>query len=140
MMVDKRFVDTSAFIAVTDKSDQYHSIAVAHFEELLEVRKPLLTTNFILDETYTRLKRKLGSHAAITFGDTVRKSDQLEIITIHEEIEKTAWAIFKKYKDQDFSYTDCTSFAVMELKKLKEAFAFDVHFNIFGFNSIPTIE
>ena len=44
MMVDKQFVDTGVFIAITDKSD--HSIAVAHFGELLEVRKPLLTTNF----------------------------------------------------------------------------------------------
>jgi len=140
MMVDKQFVDTGAFIAITDKSDQYHSIAVAYFVELLEARKPLLTTNFILDETYTRLKRNLGSHAAITFGETTRKSDQLEIITINGEIEEKAWKIFKKYHDQAFSYTDCTSFAVMQMKKLKRAFAFDGHFNIFGFNTIPTIE
>jgi len=139
-MVDKHFVDTGAFIAITDKSDQYHSIAVAHFGELLEVRKPLLTTNFILDETYTRLKRNLGSLAAITFGETIRKSDQLEMITINEEIEKKAWDIFKKYHDHTFSYTDCTSFAVMQMKKLKMAFAFKGHFNIFGFNIIPTIE
>jgi predicted nucleic acid-binding protein len=140
MMADRQFVDTGAFIAVTDKSDQYHSIAIAHFGELLGVREPLLTTNFILDETYTRLKRRLGSHAAITFGDTIRKSDQIEIITVNEEIEKQAWKIFKKYHDHAFSYTDCTSFAVMKMKKLKMAFAFNGHFNIFGFNTIPTIQ
>ena len=87
-MVDKQFVDTGAFIAITDKSDQYHLMAVAHFGELLEVRKPLLTTNFILDETYTRLKRSLGADAVITFGESIRMSDQIEILTINEDIEK----------------------------------------------------
>ncbi len=73
MNVTKQFVDTGAFRAVTDKSDQYHSRAVAYFGELLKFRQPLLTTNFVLDETYTRLKRKLGSHASIIFGDQIKK-------------------------------------------------------------------
>ena len=68
MVIDKQFMDTGAFIAVTDRSDQYHQRAGAHFKELLQSRHPILTTNFILDETYTRLKRRLGSNAAITFG------------------------------------------------------------------------
>ena len=83
MAIDKQFVDTGAFIAVSDRSDQ------------------------------------------------------LEIITVNEDIEKRAWLIFKKYQDQPFSYTDCTSFAVMETHKLKTAFAFDAHFEIFGFKIAP---
>ncbi len=139
-MINKTFVDTGAFIAVTDKSDQYHSNAVIYFKELLESRQSLVTTNFVLDETYTRLKRKLGSHAAITFGDSIKKSDQLEIITVDEEIERRAWGIFKRYQDQAFSYTDCTSFSVMQMKKLKTSFAFDIHFEIFGFNIVPSMK
>jgi len=139
-VIDKQFVDTGAFIAVTDKSDQYHPNAIICFTELLESRQPLLTTNFILDETHTRLRRKLGSHAAITFGDAIKKSDQLEIITVDEEIERRAWGIFKRYQDQAFSYTDCTSFAVMQMKKLKTSFAFDIHFEILGFNIVPSVK
>jgi len=135
----KQFVDTGAFIAITDKSDQYHSRAAAYFRKLLKFRHLLLTTNFVLDETYTRLKRKLGSKASITFGDEIRKSDQLETIIVDREIERRAWEIFKKYQDQEFSYTDCTSFAVMEINKLKTAFAFDTHFTIFGFSIAPIV-
>ncbi len=138
MAIDKQFVDTGAFIAVTDGSDQYHRRAVAYFRELLQSRQALLTSNFVLDETYTRLKRRLGSDAAITFGDAIKKSDQVEILTFDEKIESRAWGIFKKYRDQDFSYTDCTSFAVMQMRKLKTAFAFDTHFEIFGFNIVPS--
>lgn len=138
MAIDKQFLDTGAFIAVTDGSDQYHRRAVAHFRELLESRQALLTTNFVLDETYTRLKRRLGADAAITFRNAIRKSDQVEILTVDEEIERRAWEIFKKYRDQDFSYTDCSSFAVMRMKRFKTAFAFDTHFEIFGFNIVPS--
>ena len=138
-MIKNQFVDTGAFIAITDMKDQYHSRAVTHFQSLLKSRQPLLTTNFILDETFTRLKRKLGSQAAVTFGETLKQSEQVEIITVVEEIERVAWKIFKKYQDQAFSYTDCTSFAVMQMKKLKTAFAFDGHFEIFGFNIIPPV-
>ena len=137
MEIDKQFVDTGAFIAVTDRSDQYHQRAAAHFRKLLQSRHPILTTNFILDETYTRLKRRLGPDAAITFGIAIKKSDQVEIQTVGEKVEKRAWEIFKKYRDQDFSYTDCTSFAVMKMEKMKTAFAFDTHFRIFGFHTVP---
>jgi predicted nucleic acid-binding protein len=95
IVMGKQFVDTGAFIAITDKSDQYHSRAAAYFLKLLKLRHPLLTTNFVLDETYTRLKRKLGSKASITFGDEIRKSDQLETIIVDRETERKAWAIFK---------------------------------------------
>jgi len=61
-----------------------------------------------------------------------------KIITVDDEIEKRAWEIFKKYGDQTFSYTDCTSFAVMQIHKLKTSFAFDTHFEIFGFNIAPS--
>ena len=72
-------------------------------------------------------------------AELLQKSDQLEIITVNEDIEKWAWVIFKKYQDQPFSYTDCTSFAVMERHKLKTAFAFDTHFEIFGFKIAPSM-
>jgi predicted nucleic acid-binding protein len=139
MATDKQFVDTGAFIAITDRSDQYHRRAVTYFQELLESRHAMLTTNFILDETYTRLKRRLGADAAITFGEAIKKSDQVEILTIDEEIERKAWEIFVKFRDQDFSYTDCTSFAVMQMNRAKTAFAFDAHFKIFGFNIVPAL-
>ncbi len=44
--------------------------------------------------------------------------------------------IYKKYSDQFFSFTDCTSFAIMESLKIEEALAFERHFTFeaFGFS------
>jgi predicted nucleic acid-binding protein len=58
----------------------------------------------------------------------------------HQEVEHhtRALEIFTKYSDQDFSYTDCTSFIIMESLKIKEVLAFDRHFTFekFGFKQI----
>ena len=45
---------------------------------------------------------------------------------------KKAKEIIQNYTDKEFSYTDATSFAVMERLVLPAAFAFDVHFKQYG--------
>ena len=45
--------------------------------------------------------------------------------------------IFERYDDKDFSFTDCVSFVVMQENGIKEAFAFDEHFNQMGFIRNP---
>ncbi|MBI5212767.1 MAG: PIN domain-containing protein [Nitrospirae bacterium] len=54
-----------------------------------------------------------------------------------EKFFEKAWEIFLKYKDKDFSYTDCTSFAVMERLKIDIAFTFDSHFQAIKFQVMP---
>lgn len=52
---------------------------------------------------------------------------------ITEEIEEQAWKLFKQYSDKDFSFTDCTSFVVMQQLGLSEVFTNDHHFEQMGF-------
>jgi predicted nucleic acid-binding protein len=44
-----------------------------------------------------------------------------------------AEAILRKYKDQDFSFVDAVSFAVMQEQKITTAFSFDSQVVIAGF-------
>ena len=41
--------------------------------------------------------------------------------------------IFCRYKDKEFSFADCTSFALMEKFGIKNAFAFDEDFEKMGY-------
>ena len=138
-MSRKIFIDTSAFIALTNSSDQYHLTAVDCLNQLRASGSQFVTTNFILDETYTRLRRRAGLKTAIIFGEKIKLSKETKIYTIDKIAEKLAWDIFKKYEDQPFSYTDCTSFAVMRLKKMREAFCFDKDFRAFGWITLPAV-
>jgi uncharacterized protein len=62
----------------------------------------------------------------------------IEMITVTPSMEDGAFAIFKRYHDKGFSFTDCISFAVMKALKLRKAFAFDRHFEqMEGFSRLP---
>jgi predicted nucleic acid-binding protein len=131
------FVDTSAFVALEDADDEHHEAALQFQTSLLPRVTRFVTTNFVLDETYTWLRMNIGHAKAVEFGGRVKDSKLLQVQHISEEIERRAWDIFCRYDDKDFSYTDCTSFALMQLLALDTAFAFDQHFRQFGFVCLP---
>ena len=128
------FVDTGAWYAVVDKNDPDHKGA-EHF--MRNNKTPLLTTNFVFDETITLLRRRLGWSVAKDFGHRLKDSGFVSIVAVRDEDEERAWEIFLKYKDKDFSYTDCTSFAVMERLKMDTSFTFDSHFQTMKFHVMP---
>jgi predicted nucleic acid-binding protein len=73
------------------------------------------------------------------FGQRLKDSRFVSLVTVKDEDEERAWEIFLKYKDKDFSYTDCTtSFAVMERLKMNMAFTFDSHFQTMKILSMPS--
>lgn len=128
------FVDTGAWYALVDKNDPDHKEAASF---IINNKIPLLTTNFIFDETITLLRSRLGWSVAKEFGQRLKDSRFVSLITVKDEDEDRAWEIFLKYKDKDFSYTDCTSFAVMGRLRIDTAFSFDSHFKTMKFQVVP---
>lgn len=130
-------MDTSAFVALEYPYDQHHAGAKQFQARLKHDPIRLYTSNFVLAETYTWLRKRLGHAAAVRFGQWMRVSQIVETVRISPEVEDLAWDIFCRYDDKEFSYTDCTSFAVMQSMGLDTAFAFDQHFHQFGFVCLP---
>ncbi|MBU0567799.1 PIN domain-containing protein [bacterium] len=135
----KLFVDTGAFLAIEDKADNHHRKALSFHRKALKENYQLLTTDYILDETYTLIRRRAGHRFAVEFGEKIRGSRLIKVLPITPTIIDIAWNIFKKYEDKDFSFTDCTSFVIMEQNKIKNAFAFDGHFIQYGFQIFPKL-
>lgn len=130
------FVDTSAFIATRARDDVNHKQAHDFLQRIKEEKLRLHTTNFILDEVYTYFSR--AHEVAIEMAELIMNNP---IITLHRvgvEDEDNAFRTLKEYGDKDFSYTDATSFAVMERLGLTIVFAFDEHFVQYGkFVTVP---
>lgn len=136
-MQNKVFIDTGAFLALKDSNDVCHKKAVNIAKYLTEkTRKACITTDYVLCETYTILRKKAGHKLAVQFGEEIKQGSRLEIVCLNKKLIDKAWDIFKQYKDKDFSFTDCTSFAVMKYYKITQAFAFDKHFEQAGFEII----
>ncbi|MDL1977908.1 MAG: hypothetical protein LWX52_07410 [Deltaproteobacteria bacterium] len=52
-MIEPVFVDSFAWIAAINKSDNYHEISLRILEELLNKQAKLITTNYVVVETIT---------------------------------------------------------------------------------------
>lgn len=97
----------------------------------------MYTSNYTIDETLTLLKDRCGVNVALSFRQDLEKSTSVTVLWLERENEAKAWKIFRTHKDKAYSFTDCTSFALMEEYAIKNAFAFDKHFRQYGFNQLP---
>jgi len=131
------FVDTSAWLALYDRKDQNHRTAREVAEYLRESRVPLVTTDYIFDETVTIVRRRVGHREAVAFGEALLKSSVVRLVEIDGVLRRRAWDIFVKYGDQRFSYTDCTSFVVMQHMGINRVFGYDGDFEVLGFVLVP---
>ncbi|MBN2373822.1 PIN domain-containing protein [bacterium] len=128
------FVDTSAWLALNDKNDQYHDRAVEKSSEIKRQRIELITSEYIIDESITLIRYRVSHQAAVIFGDSLLNSDIARIIDVTEEDRFSAWGIFKRYDDKEFSFTDCISFVLMKNLKLQKVFTYDKHFEQMRFS------
>jgi hypothetical protein len=129
------FVDTGAWIAFSDKRDYYHKEAGLIYSELKQRKQKFITTDYVIDETLTRMRYDLGHPTACRFLDFVEKAQKvgaLEVLFIDATIFDEAESIFRKYDTAKLSFTDCTSFAVCKKYNIQYAFAFDEHFSMLG--------
>lgn len=137
----KIFIDTSAWVALENKKDIHYKEAIAFKDEIKNKRSRLYTSNFVLDETYTLLLADVGYEKTIESAKRVRvlrNKGLLHVIQVTEDIEDSAWLIFERFnKDKFWSFTDCTSKAIMEMLDIKESFSFDRNFEQMGFVRRP---
>lgn len=134
------FLDTGAFCALSDQSDRYHSLATRQFASLVTARVPLVLTNLIVDESYTWLRYRLGHRQACDFLRRVREAESstpLEVVTVDRHLEEEAVKILERFDDQDLSYTDATSLALIQERRIVRAFTFDRHFHLVQVEVIP---
>lgn len=130
------FFDTSAYIALTDASDQFHAEASELARRIATHRLPRVTTNYVLVETYTWIRRKLGHAAFVDFSLGIQRdleAGRLKIVHIDSGLDEAGLEIMRKYDDQNFSFVDCVSFAWLRENRETEVFAFDQHFVWMGF-------
>ena len=92
-----------------------------------------MTSNLVIAESYILILNELGHQATIHYLERIKTSPRILKIYSNEDLESEAEELLIKYSDQDFSYADAVSFAIMKREKIKKAFSFDGHFSTAGF-------
>ncbi len=123
------FVDTGAWFASVVPSDVDH-LAAAHW--LRHNTEPLVTTDYIVDETLTLLRARRQGRSAIALGAEFFAGSLATILYLSPADIAQAWQVFRQFSDKEWSFTDCISKVVIERHRLSQAFAFDDHFRQFG--------
>ena len=130
------FVDTGAWIGLAVSRDQTHAAAAEYAADVAKTRVPLLTTNYVLSESYTRIRYDDGHAKALNFDVLIQeliRRRHLTVAWITPAVHELAMEIFRKYSDQEFSVVDCASFVVAKKKRIREVFGFDNDFVKMGF-------
>ncbi|MGQ0652713.1 MAG: type II toxin-antitoxin system VapC family toxin [Betaproteobacteria bacterium] len=131
------FVDTAGWTMLADEDDPRHDSVRGVRDHWLESEGVLLSTDFILDETLTLLRMRLGLRAAERWWQQVEGSARVRWEWVDAARAERARHWFFRWRDKDFSFTDCTSFVVMKELRIKEALTNDRHFVQAGFQMLP---
>jgi predicted nucleic acid-binding protein len=128
------FVDSSYFIARFLPRDGRHVEAAASDRATSTSR--LLTSNLVLGETWTFLRRRSGYEPSMRWLDSMLGRAALTVERIDEKLEAEAWAWLRAHDERAYSFVDATSFALMRKKQISDALAFDGDFAAAGFNEL----
>jgi predicted nucleic acid-binding protein len=132
------FVDTSAWYAAEVEDDTNHQKARDFLVQISQGKHGVaITSDYVLDEALTLLRSRRGLPDALSFIDKIKKSKSIRIFWVNESLFDKALGIFRKRKDAALSFTDCTSFALMDDLSITEAFSFDSHFEQAGYQKLP---
>ena len=131
------FVDTAGWVAMADGADRMGAPARTARDRRLAAGGWLLTTDYIVAETLTVLRVRLGIDAAEAWWTQIAASQRLRWEMIDPSRAEKARAIFFRYRDKSFSFVDCTSFVVMRELRIADALTLDEHFGQMGFGILP---
>lgn len=125
-----RYVDTSFWVALRFRRDGRHPMARALWERGTGA---ILTSNLVIAETWTFLRRRAGHRGAMEFYDAALRVTTLTISRVDKGLEAEAWRWLRRHDERAYSLVDATSFAMMRRLRIREAFAFDGDFAAAGF-------
>jgi len=133
------FLDTGFLIALEAADDQYHHIALAHWENLTQLLPRMVTTSYVFDEIVTFFNSRSRHNKAVDIGNLLLASPSIQFIHIDETLFHEAWQYFVQHSDKSYSLTDCASFIIMKRLRIRTALTFDNHFVQAGFAKEPEI-
>ena len=93
----------------------------------------LVTSNLVIGETWSFLRRRQGHEGAMLWFERVRETARVALERVTPEIEDEAWSWLRVHDERPYSFVDATSFALMRRLRIREALAFDGDFAAAGF-------
>ena len=143
MAVERVFVDTWAWLVLANDRDPAFGSVSRLRSSTAGQPGAWVTTDYVLDETLTRLFALAPFAQARRFTEGIFEASRrglLDIEHVTPERFSRAWRLRLRYRDKPrISFTDLTSFVVMRELGMHNALTADAHFEHvgLGFSRLP---
>lgn len=129
------FVDTSALMAITETRNVNHRRASATCDRLVCAQNRLVTSNYIMVETFSLLQRRVGvSYSRRLTNEVLPK---MSVGWVNEPLYDVGVASILPLARRDLSLVGCVRLEVMRRHGIRQAFAFAEHFAQPEFECLP---
>ncbi|OGQ87168.1 MAG: hypothetical protein A2289_23655 [Deltaproteobacteria bacterium RIFOXYA12_FULL_58_15] len=128
------FVDTSGAYALLDSTDANHAQAKAAFLRAEHEHWTLVTTNYIIHESWALIQARLGWEATTAWRD--RLITRCEVVWVNEQLHALGEARCRQARERRLSLTDCVSIEVMQQRRIDTFIGTDEHFERAGFHAV----
>ncbi len=108
-MDNRLFVDTWGWLTLHDKGEQKHQEAVDFYQSFRSNKGLIYTTDYVLDETFTLLFKRLNAYQAKRSLEILVEAAQLNkinLIFINQTRFTQTQALRLKYIDKPYIYLD----------------------------------
>ena len=131
---ERLFVDSSGWLVLADAQDPHHAKAVE--ERRRRLPGSLLTSDFVLDETFTRLFARAKFEEARDFSQAILEAAGSGVLVIERITAARFSAALQmrlryRYK-AGITFTDFTSFVLMQETGIRDVLTGDAHFTQIG--------
>lgn len=121
-------IDTSAICGMIDRTDKYHVAAQVFGTRWLKDMNQFVLLDWVFIESMALLKRHLDAAVAVQTGQMLRKNPLYRWVAVTPDDEREVWAVFQRYADKQWSYTDCALLVLSRRLKIPQVFTYDAHF------------
>jgi len=122
------YVDTSALIAFTDRSDTHHAL----FRRLFSDPPRLVTTTLVVAEGHGWFLKRYDRTRALQFAALIEAIAPLRVVSVGPDEQAAGMRMLRKYSDQDLSLTDAVGLHVMQAHRLRECWSTDRDLGLTG--------
>lgn len=125
---NEAYVDTSALIAFTDRSDTYHAL----FRRLFADPPSLVTTPLVVAEGHGWFLRRYDSDRALRFLGLLEELEPLSVSPVGPREQQAGTLILRRFADQDLTLADAIGLHLMRERRIRSCWSTDRHLGLTG--------
>jgi predicted nucleic acid-binding protein len=122
------YVDTSALIAFSDRSDSYHPL----FRRLFGEPPALLTTTLVVAEGHGWFLRRYDRARALQFLAMIEALTPLQVLAVGPEEQAAGIRLLRRFSDQDLTMTDAVGLHLSTALHVQTIWSTDYHLGLTG--------